>query len=127
YQLNGRISYVQNFGSHNIDAMVGFEQAESRGYTIRAQRENQLIEGFPEQAAYAAANDRTYSNSSNGARLSFFGRLNYDYANTYLLTGTFRYEASIKFAPSNRWGFFPSLGVGWRISNEPFFNVSFID
>src|SRR5699024_10405764 len=46
---------------------------------------------------------------------------------TYLLTATFRYEASMKFAPGNRWGFFPSIGLGWRISNEEFFDVSFID
>jgi TonB-linked SusC/RagA family outer membrane protein len=55
------------------------------------------------------------------------GSLGYDYNDTYLLNGSFRYDGSVIFAPERRWGFFPSLSAGWRISNEPFFKVGFID
>src|SRR5699024_4912625 len=98
YQLNGSLSYARTLGSHNVDAMVGFEQAESSGYNTLQQREEQLISGWPEQAAYSEAEDFTRSNSSNGSRLSFLSRVNYNYADKYLLDATFRYEGSIKFA-----------------------------
>jgi TonB-linked SusC/RagA family outer membrane protein len=61
------------------------------------------------------------------SRLSFFGRVNYDYDRKYLLSVTLRSEASSKFSPDNRWGYFPSASVGWRIFNENFMkNVSFL-
>ncbi len=51
---------------------------------------------------------------------SFFGRINYTYADKYLLTATFRADGSSKFASGNRWGFFPAVALGWRISEENF-------
>ena len=51
---------------------------------------------------------------------SFFGRINYTYADKYLLTATFRADGSSKFASGNRWGFFPAVALGWRISEEKF-------
>ena len=51
---------------------------------------------------------------------SFFGRVNYTYADKYLLTATFRADGSSKFASGNRWGFFPAVALGWRISEEAF-------
>ncbi|WP_440425575.1 SusC/RagA family TonB-linked outer membrane protein [Prevotella sp.] len=51
---------------------------------------------------------------------SFFGRVNYTYADKYLLTATFRADGSSKFASGNRWGFFPAVALGWRISEENF-------
>ena len=52
--------------------------------------------------------------------LSFFGRANYNYLDRYLLSATFRADASSKFAKGNRWGYFPSVAAAWRISGEPF-------
>lgn len=51
---------------------------------------------------------------------SFFGRINYTYADKYLLTATFRADGSSKFSSGNRWGFFPAVALGWRISEENF-------
>lgn len=53
-------------------------------------------------------------------RMSYFGRLNYNYKETYLLNATFRADGSSKFASSNRWGYFPSLSLGWVATNESF-------
>ena len=53
---------------------------------------------------------------------SYFGRLNYDYKAKYLVSFTFRADGSSKFAPGSQWGFFPSAGLGWRISDEKFMN-----
>src|SRR5690606_32923909 len=54
---------------------------------------------------------------------SFFGRMTYDLLNRYNITGTVRADGSSKFAPGNQWGYFPSMGFGWNISDEPFFKV----
>ena len=53
---------------------------------------------------------------------SYLGRLSYSYMDTYYLEASARYDGSSKFAKDNRWGFFPSATVGWRISEESFFN-----
>lgn len=53
--------------------------------------------------------------------LSYVGRLNYDYAGRYLLTAAIRRDGSSRFAPAHRWGTFPSVALGWRLSDEPFF------
>ncbi|GHT64054.1 SusC/RagA family TonB-linked outer membrane protein [Bacteroidia bacterium] len=55
---------------------------------------------------------------------SFFGRLNYDYKNRYLVTAVLRADGSSKFAPGNRWGYFPSAAVAWRILEEDFMKFS---
>lgn len=52
--------------------------------------------------------------------LSFFGRVNYDFDSKYLFTATFRADASSKFSDDNRWGYFPSMALAWRISSENF-------
>ena len=54
-------------------------------------------------------------------RASFFGRVNYNFANRYLVQATLRFDGSSKFGKNNRWGCFPSIAVGWRISEEEFF------
>lgn len=64
---------------------------------------------------------------SYDALASYFGRVAYDYDERYLVTATFRSDGSSKFAPGNRWGYFPAFSLGWRISEEDFFqNVGFI-
>ncbi|MDR8391922.1 SusC/RagA family TonB-linked outer membrane protein [Aliifodinibius sp. S!AR15-10] len=127
YQLNAELSYQNSFGKHSISGMAGVEQAENYSFNRNMQRENQLFPGVVEQSAYSQEFDRTYSFSGNGSRLSFISRLNYNYDERYLLDATFRYDGSINFSPEERWGLFPSVGLGWRISNESFFNVSFIE
>ena len=52
---------------------------------------------------------------------SAFARLNYNYAERYYVTATVRADASSKFGPNNKWGYFPSTALAWRLANEPFF------
>src|SRR5690606_38253327 len=62
------------------------------------------------------------------ARLNYFGRINYNYAEKYLLEMVWRYDASYIFPEDERWGFFPGVSAGWVMSEEPFMaNVSFVD
>lgn len=109
---------------HSLNFMVGHE------YIITKERENMNeVHGFPED--YTA--DQAWKLSSQGTPytiddnysaddklLSFFGRVNYNFKDRYLLTATFRADASSKFSEENRWGYFPSAAVAWRISSEPF-------
>jgi TonB-linked SusC/RagA family outer membrane protein len=66
-------------------------------------------------------------NENAQARLGYMGRLNYDYKGRYLLEMSARYDGSWKFPPNHRWGFFPSISAGWRISEEKFWKDSFFD
>lgn len=59
--------------------------------------------------------------NSEDVLISYFGRVNYDFKEKYLFEATFRYDGSSRFAPGNRWGFFPSVSAGWRVDKEPFF------
>ena len=113
---------------HSLNMMVGHE------YIITKQRENtNEVHGFPED--YDA--DTAWKLSSQGTPytindyysaddklLSFFGRVNYNFKDRYLLTATFRADASSKFSADNRWGYFPSAAVAWRISSEPFMKAA---
>lgn len=109
---------------HHLDAMVGEE------YIISKQRVNtDEVHGFPldydaETAWKLTSQGDPYNiddNYSPDDKLwSFFGRANYAYMDKYLASVTFRADASSKFAKQNRWGYFPSVALAWRISSEKF-------
>jgi len=78
----------------------------------------------------ATKNDQIFGYKNEHALLSYLGRVNYNYKNKYLLTASIRRDGSSKFADGNRWGTFPSASLGWRISEERFFqsmNAGFLD
>lgn len=132
YQLNGYVIYDFTIGKHAFNTLFVYEQSESSSDRWDAKRNGLLSWKTPE--FYAASGDASQSevtagSISEGARISYVGRVNYAYADKYLLEVAFREDGSTKFAPEQRWGFFPSASAGWRISSEPFFanNVKLID
>ena len=131
YQLNAMITYNRIFGKHDINVLLVYEQAESTNDWLDGQR-NYFISSAIDQIFAGSSDSKNSSLNGSGSesgRLSYVGRLGYTYANKYLLEASFRYDGSVNFAPGHRWGFFPSLSAGWRISEEEFFkkHVSFID
>lgn len=131
YQLNESISYSNEFGNHSLDVMVAAEQGENSGDDFTTKREGQVISDIDQIFAFTM-DKNLWDNSgsgSEGGRMSYLGRLNYAFKDKYLLEGVFRADASPNFPPGKDWGYFPSVAVGWKISEEPFFhnNVSFID
>lgn len=102
------------------------------GHEMIRREENELtsvVHGFPKQFGSAEAfrlttQGKPFSTDNNFSPddklLSFFGRFIYDYQEKYLLTATYRADGSSKFSAGNRWGYFPSVAVGWRISKEDF-------
>ncbi|WP_217189911.1 SusC/RagA family TonB-linked outer membrane protein [Echinicola vietnamensis] len=112
---------------HSLNAVVGTvvqKQGDGNyGFSaIQVLNEGTAIDGLDE----AAENFGT-SGSSSWGLASFLGRLNYSYKSKYMLTSSVRYDGSSKFAPGNRWGFFPSAALAWRMSEENLLKgISFI-
>lgn len=131
YSLLGEyfLSYNTVFaGKHKLDVVGGYTAQTFDGDVFAASKRDFLNED-PNQR-YLDAGQSLGSISGNryyDALQSVFGRINYDYEGRYLFTGTFRADGSSKFAEGNKWGYFPAFSVGWRISQEKFFNVSFIN
>ena len=126
------INWVKSFGNHNLDVLVG-QSLEKWGYgsSVGASNSNSLVPGSFEHAYITNANvvDPAYTSisgspNSQGALSSFFGRVNYNYNETYLLSAVLRADGSSNFARGNRWGIFPSVSAGWVVTNEPFMEFS---
>jgi len=113
---------------HSLNLMAGHEYIIRKGLTLTDE-----VHGFP--TTFTA--DDAWRLSSQGVPynidnyyneddklLSFFGRANYDFQGKYLLSATFRADASSKFSKENRWGYFPSAAAAWRISSEPFMETT---
>ncbi len=131
YSLLGEyfLSYSNIFaGKHKLDAVAGYTSQTFDGDNFSAAKRDFLNEDPNQryldvgQTLQGIGGNRYYD-----ALQSVFGRINYDYDQRYLFTATFRADGSSKFADGNKWGYFPAFSAGWRISNEKFFNVSFID
>ncbi len=115
---------------HNIKAMVGTEQQKETYSYANAYRKNFVSPAIPEiNVGSSAAEDKDNGGSSSeNAYNNFFGRLNYNFKSKYLLEFVFRYDGSPKFPEGKRYGFFPAVSAGWRISEESFMaNLSFLD
>lgn len=119
-------TYDATFGGHHLTAMLGGNW-ETRYYKrLRTEAENLLSEELDDMALVGTAAtgetvDTVLGGQSEYALLGFFGRINYDYLGRYLLEISGRYDGTSRFAKGHRWGLFPSVSVGWRISEEPFF------
>ena len=121
YQFNAQLNYKKSFGEHNLDALVVYEQAEDNTTWFNGRRDNFISPAIDQYIAGSTVNATADGRESQSARISYVGLASYNYANKYLLEGSFRYDGSVIFAPGYRWGFFPSVSAGWRVSSEPFF------
>ena len=122
------LAFARSFGNHDLSLLAGVETQQFHGAselvegsgflvpdpTYRAVPENGAIVGLPSGWA------------GESAYLGYIGRVSYNYADRYLLTGSVRRDGASAFAPSNRWGTFPSVSAGWRVSREPWFHVPWV-
>jgi TonB-linked SusC/RagA family outer membrane protein len=123
YQWNVSLNYNAKFGLHDISVLGIYEQSLQNGIGLNGTVENMIIDNVLSSEAFGQGISPVFNGeeSTPVARLGYIGRLNYSYAGRYLLESTVRYDASSKFAPADRWGVFPSVSLGWRISEESFF------
>jgi len=107
---------------HNLTVVGGYstQSAKFSNRSITARQITDESLGIDALDMVPSANTTIQSTSSIWRLQSFFARLNYDYAGKYLLTAIYRADGSSKFAPGNRWGYFPSASFGWRFSQENF-------
>ncbi len=120
------LNYNFNAGKNNVfSVLIGNEILESESESSQISGR-----GYPETFDYkttmglihTATSSLSVTNSIGvpARTVSFFGRLNYTLNDRYLFTGTFRSDGSSKFAPNNRWGYFPAGALAWRLSEESF-------
>jgi TonB-linked SusC/RagA family outer membrane protein len=116
------INYNRDFGNHSIDAVAGVTAQEFTNEVLGGSRVN--IVGADESLWYLDAGQQDGQTNFNSAfdwsMLSGLGRVNYSYSDRYLLTASFRGDGSSRFGEDNRWGYFPSFALGWRVSEESF-------
>ena len=115
------INFNKSFGKHNISALAGFESYEHIYKYTEATRQGGGSDELPE--SLNTLDQSSQKNKDGGyemARLSYFGRIQYDYAGKYLFEANLRSDASSRFPKDNRWGVFPAFSAGWRISEEAF-------
>ncbi|MDR2147291.1 MAG: TonB-dependent receptor [Tannerella sp.] len=128
YQLNFIVSYARTFGLHDVSGLFTIEKSESESEDLWGNVTMPYT--FTNLQSNTAQGDQTtaFARSESG-NLSYVGRVNYVYADKYLAEFLIRSDASTKFAPENYWGVFPSLSLGWVISEESWFqrSVSFMD
>lgn len=112
------LTYNNDFGDHHVDVLLG--------YTAQQETTNDLVgtgSDYPDDLTpyLGSAALKSSSSSKYGwSMAAYFTRVNYSFKGRYLFSGTFRREGSSRFGSRNKWGEFPALSAGWRISDEPF-------
>lgn len=129
--LSGILTYDRNFGDHGVNFLIGMERDWSNAESFNAYRRYFLSNALHH---FNAGGDKEKNARSDGdnwerARMNYFGRMAYNYKEKYLAEFVWRYDGSYMFAEGNRFGFFPGILLGYRISEEDFWkeNLSFID
>lgn len=122
YAIESLLKYNTNFGNHNINSVFGFEytqrdflrqESEAVGYTNDFTNNISLADG-----------GTTYTDNGTDKLVSYFGRIDYNYKEKYLLQVSARTDGSSRFGTNSRWGFFPAASAGWIITNEDFMSSS---
>ncbi|GAA4122613.1 TonB-dependent receptor [Flavobacterium chungbukense] len=123
------LTFKKDFGKHDITVLVGQTFQKDRYDQIYGQKRNLPINSGTGQYydVLNQGNSPVVGGFINEAALaSYLGRIEYNYDNRYLLNAVLRRDGSSRFSDANKWGNFPSVSAGWRISNEPFFKSEFI-
>ena len=119
---NFRINYDRTFEKHHIGVLIGTEQQKNNYSWVQAYRRN-FVSTTIDQID-VGSNDPEDKNNGGSASIggynNYFGRVNYDFEGKYLVEFVFRYDGSQIFPQEGRYGFFPGVSAGWRISEEPF-------
>jgi TonB-linked SusC/RagA family outer membrane protein len=116
------LTYAKTFGDHDITALLGTSAQEDKSNFFTGSVND--VEFNTEANLYLHLGDpETFNILAGGARstfASYFGRVNYSFMDRYLLTATLRYDASSNYPRGDRWEYFPSIGLGWRVIEESF-------
>ncbi|GAA0560392.1 TonB-dependent receptor [Chitinophaga japonensis] len=123
------LNFDRQFGQHTLNGVLGVSQREVTYELTGAGKQH--IAQYPAGRYFDQLNAGTTIQTVDGYKerfvtLSYLGRLNYDFADRYLLSLTFRRDGDSRFGEAHRWGNFPSVSGAWRLSKEAFFNVPWV-
>lgn len=125
YLINGIVQYKNTIGSnHDIGFLAGIESRGAKGGKFDAYRRYFVSTALPQLDEGGTKDLNNSGSGSHSARLNYFGRINYDYKQKYLLEFVWRVDGSYIFPEKGRFGFFPGVSVGWRLSDEDFWKNS---
>ncbi|WP_455638939.1 TonB-dependent receptor [Parabacteroides sp.] len=113
--------YSKQIDKHNLGVLVGYSWEEQAYRTLIGERDKFPGNDLPYLNAGSPDNQKSSGGGDDWAIQSIFGRLRYNFDERYLLESTIRYDGSSRFPKDNKYGFFPSVAAGWRISEESFF------
>lgn len=122
YLMDLTATYMKDFGNHNFTALVGYSYQQFNYETVNAGNTDFPTDSFfyNNLGAGGGAKPSVGSSAKKSSMGSYFARANYSYMGKYLLTATIRADGSSDFDPDYRWGYFPSVSLGWRFSDENF-------
>jgi TonB-linked SusC/RagA family outer membrane protein len=123
--IENTLNYEKEFGKHGINLLLG--QTYQKNSTVLRQAHSESLPKPYYPVLSNGINQTVGGQEYYSSLASYFGRLNYNFDDRYLLTATVRRDGSSRFAPGNKYGTFPSIALGWRLSNEEFFNVPQVD
>lgn len=123
------LNFNKDFDKHHVDAVLGMTYQHDKWQGLSGSRLNfPFVNGDYLMVLDAGQSNMTNANSiRESAMMSYLGRVNYNYDNTYYLSATFRHDGTSRLHKDYRWGTFPSFSAAWRISKERFFDVPWID
>jgi TonB-linked SusC/RagA family outer membrane protein len=129
WQWENFANYQRKFGDHNLGVTLGTSinrfNWDQVGGTYSGLFKEEML--FSYASSVPDLQDRITSNANTNSLASYFGRVNYDFQNKYLLSATVRRDAASVFADGYKWGTFPAVSAGWVISNEDFYNSTIAD
>lgn len=127
--LEGILSYNHSFGAHAITLQAGITKETSNNSGFNAFRQYFPSTAIEQLFAGSQTDQKTGGSGGSTARLNYFGRVGYNYQEKYIAEFLWRYDGSYLFPADHRFGFFPGVSAGWRISEEEFFkkNIHFIN
>lgn len=120
YTLNLLLTYNKRIGKHEGSILGGFSQIRNKYSESAAYRENFYNNDVQSINMGDESTQKSYGYNTEYALQSWFGRLNYNYDERYLLEANIRYDGTSRFTGDNQFGVFPSFSAGWRVSNEKF-------
>lgn len=121
YTLEGILRYNTSFkGGHNVGLIGGFNQYYNNQYNTGITERGLIDPSVPALGSATTITSTPTGSATNWSMRSWFGRVNYNYQERYLLEANLRYDGSSRFGPNMRWGTFPSVSAGWNLTKESF-------
>lgn len=118
--IENTLSYSKKFGGHSISTVLGQSAQKNKSNFISATGNGFLNEALQVINASDVSLRNTTGSGSNSTLASYFGRIDYSLNDKYLLSASLRRDGSSNFGPNNKWGYFPAVSAGWRLSDESF-------